>query len=346
MVFMKGQSAIEFLSTYAFLFIILGIVISILFYFATVPKATLPMQCSSFGGPNCNYIQYYTNTTAGYGYVLMSITNSQSAPINITNVTVEISNSKGVGVCNPSFLYPGQESTCLIPFSHPYAPQLTVRGFYSINAKYCNNGLNNIGENANCTEPASYGGSFATTATTSKMYIFSVVAMQSPPIQQLSPYSSVPTMPAGWTIEQNGDWIANSSFSYSYGTASYLGSTYLGIKTKPFPISVSTLGNNNVHCSLPYNSTLSLASTLFYLPAPASITFNIETDDAMAVYYKGPNVPQWTSAPGIGSSAWHGQGATKYTSNTISLTASGIYYVDIMWSNICTPGVQALNASI
>ena len=344
---MKGQSAIEFLTTYGFVFIILGIVISVLFYFAAVPKASLPMQCSSFGGPNCNFVQYYTNSTDNYGYVLMSITNSQSAPINISNITVTVRNSKSIGVCSPSFLYPGGETTCLALFSSPSAAQTLVQGFYSINSKYCNNGLNSIGSGANCTETANYGGAFTTTASTSKVYVFSAVAMQGPPVQQLPPYSSSPILPQGWTIMQNGDWVANSTFSYSYGTAgsSYIGTTYLGVKTTVFPASVSALGNGNIACSAPYNSMASTAYTLFYVPAATNAVFKIETTGAMAVYYKGPNVPSWTPVPGIGSSAWKSQSATEYTSNTVSLTAAGIYYLATMWANGCGSGMQALNVS-
>ncbi len=345
---MKSQSSIEFLTTYGFLFIILGIMISIIFYFTSIPKASLPMQCTSFSGPSCNYMEYYTNQTSSYGYVLMSITNSESVPINISNITITIKSTKSIGVCNPSLLYPGQEATCLTPLSSPSAPQLLVQGFYSINSKYCNNGLGSL-PSANCNETANYGGAFTATASASKEYLFSVVAMRSPPTQQAPAYSSSPDLPAGFTILQNGDWISNSTFSYSFGTtgSGYVGTTYLGVKTGTFPSLVSTLGNNNVDCSgsRPYNSTFSTAYSLFYVPSAANAVFKIETDDFMAVYYKGPNVPSWTSLPGIGSLAWHGQGATEYTSNTISL-ASGTYYLAIMWSNACGGGMQALNASV
>jgi hypothetical protein len=71
------------------------------------------------------------------------------------------------------------------------------------------------------------------------------------------------------------------SASYDYGTPRYQGNTYLGMKCVPFPSSVggsAQLNNNNPSQSPGYT-----AVAIFYFQS--SVTFQIETDDGMEVFY-------------------------------------------------------------
>ncbi|EQD37031.1 hypothetical protein B2A_11905, partial [mine drainage metagenome] len=63
----RSQSALEFLSTYAFVFLILAVVISLLFIFASLPRSLLPSQCTFYSGFTCVQAIYTINTTAGKG---------------------------------------------------------------------------------------------------------------------------------------------------------------------------------------------------------------------------------------------------------------------------------------
>ena len=58
---MRAQSALEFLSTYGFLFTILAVVIVIVAFIAGSATSAIPGQCSSFAGPSCNFVMAYSN---------------------------------------------------------------------------------------------------------------------------------------------------------------------------------------------------------------------------------------------------------------------------------------------
>src|SRR5271157_2438755 len=98
---MRAQSAVEFLSTYGFLFAILGITVSVIAFLATSAASTVPGQCSSYAGLACNFVMLYSNTIAGYSLVTLSITNTQSVPINLTSANVTVQGASSVGACAP-----------------------------------------------------------------------------------------------------------------------------------------------------------------------------------------------------------------------------------------------------
>ncbi len=117
----------------------------------------------------------------------------------------------------------------------------------------------------------------------------------------------------------------------------------MGIKVQPFPITDSSLNNNNVHCQLPYNTTASIAYAPIYLPSTTTVGITFETDNGMGVYYQeyGSNV--WMNVSG--NSAWHGQGATRYPTNGVySVTLNnGVDKIAVAWFNNCSSGMQLLN---
>jgi hypothetical protein len=339
----RAQTAIEFLLTYSFLFIILGVAVSILIFIATAPVATVPSQCSSFGGLACNFVAIYSNRSAAYSLITLSITNSQSVPINITNVSVMINGVSSQGACTPYFLYPGQDATCVANMTTVQSFGALLQGFYKINARYCNSGISSISK-GNCTyEKVAYSGSFSATVLKSRSIIFSVVASISPKSLQQVPFNTIPVLPRNYTIVQNGDWVSNVSsgvIAYSFGTIGYIGNTYLGRNVVAFPQSLSALGNSNVACSPPYNSTLSVASTTLYISSSVTANVAIVTSNAMEVYYKQIPVTGSTVWQNVFSgAAWNAHGATQYGPNSITLN-KGLYSFEMVWSDVCTSGVQ------
>ena len=106
---MRSQSSLEFLATYSFLFLILGVVVSVILLLSGAPATSVQSQCSAFAGPTCNLVQIYTNQTAGYTTVTFSLTNSQAVPINVTNTIVTVKSNSYTGACTPNFLYPGEQ---------------------------------------------------------------------------------------------------------------------------------------------------------------------------------------------------------------------------------------------
>jgi hypothetical protein len=335
---MKLQSAIEFLTTYGFMFIILAVLLSILVFIATAPQITQTTECNSYGSIMCNYISMYSNNPSGYSLLTMYLVNSQSVPVKIYNISSTIIGTKGAGACSPTTLSPGQGAVCLVSMQKSYREQSKLFGFYTINGAFCNSSPSS---SSNCTyESASYGGSFMVFASPINVTIFSVTAAAGPTSYQTPAYGSSPGIPSNFSVTQNGDWIATKKpgfVGYAYGTSGYLGDIEGGLKVIAFPSSLSTLSNGNIACSYPYNTTYSVAYTMLYNPSSTSFGVNVVTDDAIAVYYNVTNSNTWDSV--LGNSAWHGNSGVPY--NGVMTLPSGFSSVAVEWANICSGGAQA-----
>ncbi|MDE1873638.1 MAG: hypothetical protein KGI04_00775 [Candidatus Micrarchaeota archaeon] len=356
---MRSQSSIEFLTTYSFLFIILGVAISVLIFIAGTPAATIPSQCSAFAGPTCNFVYIYTNASAGYTTVTFSLTNSQPVPVNVTNTMVSYKNNNFAGACTPNLVYPGEGSTCTAEIGGAISLTTLVQGFYLLNAQFCNSGVYNL-SNSRCTfESVKYTGSFQAVPSRARDIIFSVAALQGPSYLQLLPFNAIknsPTQPVNFTLVQNGGWTTNISSSgalaYAFaGNGIMTSNTYLGYTTLPYPSSLSKLSSPNVACSAPYNSMLSIASTTLYISSAVSASLAVETGGGMNVYFRVAQPGTvWQNFPG--TSAWgaayttQNQLPTTFTPNSISLNANTLYNVEALWTNPCgSNGGQVLKLS-
>ncbi len=366
---MRAQSSVEFLATYSFLFLILGVMVSVLVFIAMGTSITsVPQQCTASAGPNCNYVSVYSNKAAGYSLVTFSITNSQGVPIDITSMNTSIKNTNYPGTCSPSFLYPGQQATCISNVSVAYTAGVNIQGSYYLTAGFCNSGVSGL-QAANCAYDGktTYGGTFLTSPISRKQIIFSVIAAQSPRSApgNLIPYTggtaslsakitsanainSLSLLPNNYTILQNGDFVSNVSsgtLAYAFATnGAMLNQVYLSLTTGLFPSTVSSLDNGNIGCSTtpPFNSVFSVASTALFLNTPApSFTVAIETGGAMEVFYRrATNGGTWQSAFGGGN--WK-QGATAVTNSVaIPLSSNGLYDISVAWSDPCGAGAQVL----
>ncbi len=341
----KGQSAIEFLSTYSFVFLILAGVLVLLVFLASSGTALVPAQCSSFGGVDCNFASFYTNGTEHYSLVTLGISNSGSVPINVIGMTVTRGAVTENAFCTPSFVYPGGQAVCAAQFSTVVVQGTMVNGYYSLSADYCNNGLSEILLN-DCAAPATYTGSFSAQATYAETDLFGVIGAVGANTVTLAPYNSitVPFLPPSYSTIQNGEWIgtgSGGSVAYSFGTQSYIGSNYLGVNTLPFPASVSQL-NDLPNANAPYNSLFSMAFTTLDI-AVTQNSERIYTDNAMEVYYKPVTSGSWNSV--FGGDAWTGgsDDGGEHTGNVV--LQPGMYNLAVVWSNTAANGLQALNIS-
>jgi len=156
----------------------------------------------------------------------------------------------------------------------------------------------------------------------------------------MPPYSDLnPTFPLQPTGFPDGDFalLGYGTFpqmNYDYGTPSYQGNVYLGMTCVPFPSTVNgsaQLNNNNPSQSPGYT-----AVGIFYFQS--SVTFQIETDDGMEVFYapvsgsvspatgafaKGEQVALSASPPsGMYFSRWVGIGSSSYTGTTANPTVT------------------------
>lgn len=337
---MKTQSSLEFLSVYGFLLIILAAAIIIIFAITATTKADIRSQCASFSGLDCNFVNYYSNSVSGYSLAAFSITNGQPTAINVTSANVIVASKNYTGICSPTYMLPGQESTCLFNLSITQGSGTPVTGFYTIYANVCSSPVSALA--SACSLSAIYGGSFYTYAQAFASPIFSVIAAIGNTTTLLAPYSSQPQVPGSFTVVQDGDWEASwnyTSIKYALGTTGSAGN-YLGVNVMQFPSSLYYLNSNAVSCAYPYNSAFSLASTAFYLPANSPVTFNAYAINAIAVYYQA-NGGSWNSV--FGNSLWSA-GGTESSSNTVTLS-KGLYGFAVEWSNVCGSGIQAAKIS-
>ncbi len=340
---MKAQSSIEFLTTYGFMFIIIGVVISILVFVAVSPIIYTSSQCNGFSGPYCAFVQLYSNASQSFSLLTLVLTNSESVPINITNITATIRGTTEVGTCTPYYMLPGQSTVCVIPFKMAPALGTYEQGFYTLNAKFCNTGLKGVYA-SNCTfVGTSYSGAFTASAQPSLTIAVTMLALQGNRTSWLAPYPSAGPFLPNFQIIQSGYLATNITshiLEYAFGTPGYQGGIYLGQRVVPFPQSVSSLNNNNVNCVYPYNSVYSVFATTLYFPTSGTLNMTIVTDDAMQVYYKQATTSTWESAFNAAQS-WRLQSASAYTNNDV-IVSSGLYNIEILWSNICGGGVQML----
>ncbi len=337
---MKAQSALEFLNVYSFLLIVLAAALIIIFSITSTTKADIRSQCASFSGLNCNFVSYYSNSVAGYALAAFSISNGQSAAINVTSANVVVASKNYSGVCSPAFMLPGQESTCLFNISAGQGQGSPVTGFYTLYASECNSPVSGL--ISSCNLSVIYGGSFYTYTQTFATPIFSVAAAVGNATAQIVPYNSQPGIPSSYTVVQNDDWEAvwnYTAIKYAFGTTGSSGN-YFGVNVIQFPSSLAYLNTNSISCSSPYNSSFSLASTAFYLPANSPVSFNAYATNAVAFYYqvKGGS---WNSV--FGNALWS-TGATESSSNVVTLT-KGLYRFAVEWSNVCGSGIQAAKIS-
>lgn len=158
----RAQSAVEFLTTYSFVFLIIAIALFILLIYASIPKAILPAQCTFYGGFNCLDIAYF-NTGSGGSELVILASDKQIGTVNITSFNATMDNIPSTGgYCTPATVIPGQNFYCIATFSGT-ATTKTYVGTFSTAANYCANSPSGL-SNYSCPSGSGYryGGSFKT----------------------------------------------------------------------------------------------------------------------------------------------------------------------------------------
>ncbi len=343
---MRSQSSIEFLSTYGFVFLVIGIAIALIFFVASYNSSVASTQCTSFGGLNCNFVGYYPNATYGYGIVELSITNAQTAPINITGVNITIGTESAQGICAPSFMYQGQEATCTAALPISLLQASTHTGTYEISAGFCVSPSNEISPSGCSYLPSNYTGSFRLYSASNDTMPFSVIVAYVPSDVQLPALPSSPYIHANYLIAQNGDIVPSrnlTGFKYEYSTCYTISYGYSGCGSDIlYPSSISDLNSNTLTCSPPYTSVASVAYSSFYMPASAAVTFNAMADNAIEIYYKQKSWPVWVTA--FGGSGWNLNmpSASLISTNTLS---SGYYQIAVEYMYTCGGGFQDVSVN-
>lgn len=249
---MKLQSALEFLSTYAFMLVLVAFIIIIIFYLAFPVQSTVPSQCNILGGLQCSFALYHPNTGANTANMIFYITNSGSAPINVISANVIISNKTFTGTCTTSLLNPGSASVCYSTVSPSSSIGSQVKGYISISADICNSGVSQFGNSvfqAQCSYiPVSYTGEFftyssyitANTIATTSIYTHLSSATLTPAAPAIDSGQSITLAanPSGGEAPYTYTWYAQSGCSGTPTGSSSASSSFSPSATTTYSVNV------------------------------------------------------------------------------------------------------------
>ena len=136
---LRGQSAVEFLSVYGFVILVIAIAIAVLVLFMAIPKTILPTQCTFLSGFSCVDGIYTINSTAGTNSILLiSATDMQPGIVNISSFKGYIDFHESTsGYCVPSVATEGQKVYCIANIGVTPSFGSVYFGTFDIYANYC-----------------------------------------------------------------------------------------------------------------------------------------------------------------------------------------------------------------
>lgn len=157
---LRAQSSFELLGIYGSTLALIGLALAIILAIAIPTQSTAPSQCSAYGSLNCIGVIYSYNTVQQNANIVLLMSNSGSAPINVINANIMISTNLIAGKCNKNFVVPGQNVICY-GYIHPPAKVGTaVAGQFLVLAQSCDSPITQFTQ-SNCSFVTdSYQGSF------------------------------------------------------------------------------------------------------------------------------------------------------------------------------------------
>ncbi len=251
----KGQSAIEFLTTYSFTFLIIALMLFLLLLFSSLPRATLPLSCTFYSGFNCIDNSFF-NLGFGSQFVVVA-TSMEPGVINISNFSVSTNIAlSSNGYCTPSVLTAGQTVYCVANFSIPITLGNLYTVSFHITSNYCGSGTGSI-DNATCKSSIPANFLFAGQAKTQGTFY---TPLDLPPIQNIfcvgstaSPTHTYYSTLGGVASSNTANWISGNNYPISLtnaGCSIYRNYIYcVGSSTNPqtqtyyAPLSYTGIGN-------------------------------------------------------------------------------------------------------
>ncbi len=183
-----AQSAFEYLVTYGWALLVLGLVLVILFYFTSVPSKVVPNTCQFTTGAFCEDIVLGSVATTHATVVAFIATNLRKYPVmNPTLTTVQNGVNSTPVACSPDFVLPGGAIFCEVNTQIKSNPYQFVASSLYLSAVYCGFSAT-PGTPAGCANGGvreSYSGSFAgsTQPISSASSLLSVSLSAANPVQ-------------------------------------------------------------------------------------------------------------------------------------------------------------------
>ena len=155
----RAQNAIEFITTYSYMLLIISLAIAVLFLFFSIPKAVIPFQCSFYTGFACTDVELLER--AGGASLVVVATDTQPGTVNVSAFNAVVNNQQSAqGFCEPPQVSDGQLLYCVANFTFkPYITNIYY-GTFSMRANYCTSGTFNL-STVSCAAPGNFifGGS-------------------------------------------------------------------------------------------------------------------------------------------------------------------------------------------
>jgi hypothetical protein len=149
----KGQSAIEFLTVYSTVFLIIAIVLAALFIYVNVPISTIPSSCNFYSDFICQDSILSSNGTGGTTLFLLAY-DSTPGVFNISGFTSTLNGQHSTfGYCAPNVTTSGERLYCVAEFKGTPNVGSTYSGTFGLYANFCTSGTGNLVPNC----PASSG---------------------------------------------------------------------------------------------------------------------------------------------------------------------------------------------
>ncbi len=134
----RAQSAVEFISVYGFVLLIIAVILAVLLIFSNLPTTIYPPGCNSYGGFKCGDILYAPNSTTTNSSIFLFLSNTQPGIVNVSGFSATVDNRKSVtGSCAPQRSGQGETVKCIADIPITVKTGSIYTGYYAIYADYC-----------------------------------------------------------------------------------------------------------------------------------------------------------------------------------------------------------------
>jgi len=138
----------EYLTTYGWAILIVGIITSLLYLYATTPSTIVPASCIFVTGVHCNAMVIGVNPTTHATTVALFLTNSQPYPLANPYLFVQLNGANSTGIaCSPNYALAAGSMVCVLPLSTQTSLGQFLAGKLYLNATYCGLNPNYSGSN-------------------------------------------------------------------------------------------------------------------------------------------------------------------------------------------------------
>ncbi|MDE1871523.1 MAG: Ig-like domain-containing protein [Candidatus Micrarchaeota archaeon] len=231
----NAQAAMEYMVTFGWAILILGIVMGVLYLYLYAPQKIVGDTCNFLSSIYCNEVIVGTNTISHNTVIALFLTNSQQYPITNPEIYARVNSANTTAVpCSPSFVLQGGSMICTLSLNSYVSIGELSSGDLYLNATYC--GLSTSPKSCSNGEKQTYSGSFAahaqpivTTRYSIKLTALNYTQKASGQGDQLTAYVTLLGYPLkGATVnftESNGNYVlSRNTTTNSNGIA--IGSIY------------------------------------------------------------------------------------------------------------------------